>query len=144
MGDVEYSVGGVWRKYRTVKETHDEAMAWFWFASWPVTWEVMDRFVCVFCGVADCCEEDVVAVDCCEGDGLHSYKGIMILLLPVKGFQVERGNKNASNPDVSTTCCDIFASMDAFWSVISFFYGKGQFPRGLPHRICVPRLNVQS
>eukprot|EP00978_Attheya_sp_CCMP212_P028404 scaffold97975_cov60-Attheya_sp.AAC.2 len=32
----------VWRKYRTVKETHDEAMAWFWFASWPVTWEMMD------------------------------------------------------------------------------------------------------
>eukprot|EP00978_Attheya_sp_CCMP212_P019298 scaffold53893_cov65-Attheya_sp.AAC.1 len=81
----------VWRKYCTVKETHDEAMAWFWLASWPVTWEMMDRFVCVFCGVADCCEEDVVAVDCCEGGGLHSYKGIMILLLAVKGFQVHAG-----------------------------------------------------
>eukprot|EP00978_Attheya_sp_CCMP212_P040897 scaffold228221_cov54-Attheya_sp.AAC.1 len=100
----------------------------------------MDRFACVFCGVADCCEEDVVAVDCCEGGGLHSYKGIMILLLAVrKGSKcmlvdgvfrgVERGNKNASNPDVSTTCCDIFASVDAFWLVISCFYGKGQFPR---------------
>eukprot|EP00978_Attheya_sp_CCMP212_P045158 scaffold335233_cov46-Attheya_sp.AAC.1 len=105
-------------------------MAWCWFASWPVTWEMMDRFVFVFCGVADCCVKrvlhfiwigdhqfvaaNVVAVDCCEGGGLHSYKGIMILLLAVKGFQAERGNKNASNPDVSTTCCDIFASVDAF------------------------------
>eukprot|EP00978_Attheya_sp_CCMP212_P039205 scaffold201790_cov65-Attheya_sp.AAC.1 len=32
----------VWLKYRTVKETHDEATAWFWFASWPVMWEMMD------------------------------------------------------------------------------------------------------
>eukprot|EP00978_Attheya_sp_CCMP212_P040089 scaffold215304_cov55-Attheya_sp.AAC.1 len=83
----------------------------------------------------------MVAVDCCEGGGLQSYKGIMILLLAVKGFQVEkRGNKNASNLDVSTTCCDMFASVDAFWWVISFSMGKASSP-GLPHRICVPRLN---
>jgi len=27
-----------------LKETHDAATAWFWFASWPVIWEMMDRF----------------------------------------------------------------------------------------------------
>eukprot|EP00978_Attheya_sp_CCMP212_P041653 scaffold241595_cov43-Attheya_sp.AAC.1 len=31
----------VWLKYRTVKETHDEATAWFWFASWSVIWEML-------------------------------------------------------------------------------------------------------
>ena len=58
MSDVECSVGGVAEvSHGAVKETHDEATAWFWFASWPVIWEMMDRFVCVFCRVADCCEE---------------------------------------------------------------------------------------
>eukprot|EP00978_Attheya_sp_CCMP212_P021996 scaffold64967_cov55-Attheya_sp.AAC.1 len=29
----------------------------------------------------------MVAVDCCEGGGLYSYKGITVILLAVKGFQ---------------------------------------------------------
>ena len=45
MSDVECSVGGVAEvSHGAVKETHDEATAWFWFASWPVIWEMMDRF----------------------------------------------------------------------------------------------------
>eukprot|EP00978_Attheya_sp_CCMP212_P008549 scaffold20050_cov57-Attheya_sp.AAC.2 len=35
----------VWLKYRTVMETHDEATAWVWFASWPVIWEMMDQWM---------------------------------------------------------------------------------------------------
>jgi len=32
--------------------------------------------------------EDVAEVDCCEGGGLYNYKGIMIILVVVKCFQV--------------------------------------------------------
>ncbi len=32
-----------WAKYCMVKQTHDEATAWFWFPSWPLIWEMMDR-----------------------------------------------------------------------------------------------------
>jgi len=32
--------------------------------------------------------EDVAEVDCYEGDGLYNYKGIMIILVVVKCFQV--------------------------------------------------------
>eukprot|EP00978_Attheya_sp_CCMP212_P023400 scaffold71592_cov59-Attheya_sp.AAC.1 len=112
MSDVECSVGGVAEVSHGDMETHDEATAWFWFTSWPVIWEMMDWFVCVFCGVADCCEEDVVVVDCCEGGGLYHYKGIMFIHLAVKGFQVhdvwsfqrvEGGTKKAANPEDSPT-----------------------------------------
>jgi hypothetical protein len=35
--------------------------------------------------------QDALAVDCCEGGGLPSWKGIMIFLLVVKAFQLRDG-----------------------------------------------------
>jgi hypothetical protein len=36
----------------------DEATAWFWFASWPLIWEMMDRLAGYMFSVEwHCCEE---------------------------------------------------------------------------------------
>ena len=42
----------VWPKYRALKEEDNEATVWFWLASWPIH----HKFLCIFCGVADCYE----------------------------------------------------------------------------------------
>eukprot|EP00978_Attheya_sp_CCMP212_P036587 scaffold167334_cov34-Attheya_sp.AAC.1 len=71
----------------------------------------------------------MVAVDCCEGGEMYSYKGSDHDHSACNERVVERGNKNAANLEVITTCCDIITSVDALVGDILRLYGKGQFAR---------------
>eukprot|EP00978_Attheya_sp_CCMP212_P012426 scaffold31041_cov56-Attheya_sp.AAC.1 len=96
-GDVPENIGCgvqcwvVWLKYRMVKETHNEATVWFWFASWPVIWEMMDRFA----GYMFSVEWQIVVM------------------------RVEGGTKKAANPEVSPPAAMVLQVWMHWW-VISF------------------------